>query len=114
MDPLDFLESYELLQFFHCNKTVMSCMENPHTFLSQLRDYNLIPEDRYKVRHWSANITHFFIGLLMHPNLLIQPRLEECPRPRKLYKEGVYGCSDWEGSPENYVKLWNNYLNINY
>ncbi|XP_018523280.1 nuclear body protein SP140-like protein isoform X2 [Lates calcarifer] len=48
MDPLDFLESYELLQFFHCNKTVMSCMENPHTFLSQLRDYNLIPEDRYK------------------------------------------------------------------
>lgn len=48
MDPLDFLESDELLRFFHCHKTEMSCMENPHTFLSQLRDYNLIPEDRYK------------------------------------------------------------------
>ncbi|XP_034046826.1 nuclear body protein SP140-like protein isoform X2 [Thalassophryne amazonica] len=48
MDPLDFLEPKELLQFFHCNKTELSCIEKPHTFLSQLRDYNLIPEDRYK------------------------------------------------------------------
>ncbi|CAB1415644.1 unnamed protein product [Pleuronectes platessa] len=48
MDPLDFLKPEELLRFFHCNKTVMSCMENPHTFLRQLRDHDLIPEDTYK------------------------------------------------------------------
>ncbi|XP_026181999.1 nuclear body protein SP140-like protein isoform X2 [Mastacembelus armatus] len=45
---LDFLESEELLRFFHCNKTEMSLMENPQTFLRQLRDYDLIPDDRYK------------------------------------------------------------------
>ncbi|XP_027898731.1 nuclear body protein SP140-like protein isoform X1 [Xiphophorus couchianus] len=48
MDPLDFLEHDELLRFFHCRKTEMSCMENPRTFLNQLRDHNLIPEDKYK------------------------------------------------------------------
>ncbi|XP_062264085.1 uncharacterized protein LOC133970941 [Platichthys flesus] len=48
MDPLDFLKPEELLRFFHCNKTEMSCMENPHTFLRQLRDHDLIPEDTYK------------------------------------------------------------------
>ncbi|XP_053300332.1 nuclear body protein SP140-like protein [Pleuronectes platessa] len=48
MDPLDFLEPEELLRFFHCNKTEISCMENPHTFLRQLRDHDLIPEDTYK------------------------------------------------------------------
>lgn len=51
MDPLHFLEDEELLSFFHCQKTAMSCMENPHIFLSQLRDRNLIPEDRYEVGH---------------------------------------------------------------
>uniref|UniRef100_A0A3Q2QAV5 SP110 nuclear antigen, tandem duplicate 1 n=1 Tax=Fundulus heteroclitus TaxID=8078 RepID=A0A3Q2QAV5_FUNHE len=48
MDPLDFLEPAELLNYFHTHKTEMSCMETPHSFLSQLRDHNLIPEDRYK------------------------------------------------------------------
>ncbi|XP_041813393.1 nuclear body protein SP140-like protein [Chelmon rostratus] len=48
MDPVDFLEDNELQRFFHCHKTEMSCMENPHTFISQLRDHNLIPEDSYK------------------------------------------------------------------
>ncbi|KAM9746079.1 uncharacterized protein ACNS7B_010196 isoform 1-T1 [Menidia menidia] len=48
MNPMDFLEPEELLRFFHCRKTEMSCMEKPQTFLRQLRDYNLIPEDRYK------------------------------------------------------------------
>lgn len=48
MDPLDFLESEELLRFFHCNKTEISCMENPFIFLCKLKDYNLIPEDRFK------------------------------------------------------------------
>ncbi|XP_014908752.1 nuclear body protein SP140-like isoform X2 [Poecilia latipinna] len=49
MDPLDFLEPAELLTFFHCRKTEMSCMENPLIFLNQLRDHNLIPEDKYKI-----------------------------------------------------------------
>ncbi|XP_070836772.1 nuclear body protein SP140-like protein [Chaetodon trifascialis] len=48
MDPLDFLGSEELLRFFHCHKTEMSCMENPQTFISQLRDHNLMQEDKYK------------------------------------------------------------------
>ncbi|XP_035037676.1 nuclear body protein SP140-like protein [Hippoglossus stenolepis] len=52
MDPLDFLEPEELLRFFHCHKTEMSCMESPRTFLSQLRDHDLIPEDTYtRVSH---------------------------------------------------------------
>uniref|UniRef100_A0A3B4T9D1 SP110 nuclear antigen, tandem duplicate 1 n=1 Tax=Seriola dumerili TaxID=41447 RepID=A0A3B4T9D1_SERDU len=49
MDPLDFLNSEQLLLFFHCHKTELSCMQNPLTFLSQLKDYNLIPDDRYQV-----------------------------------------------------------------
>ncbi|XP_054615617.1 nuclear body protein SP140-like protein [Dunckerocampus dactyliophorus] len=38
----------ELLRLFHCSKTEMSCMENPHTFVRQLRDHNLLPEQSYK------------------------------------------------------------------
>ncbi|XP_014846980.1 PREDICTED: nuclear body protein SP140-like protein [Poecilia mexicana] len=49
MDPLDFLEPAELRTFFHCRKTEMSCMENPLIFLNQLRDHNLIPEDKYQI-----------------------------------------------------------------
>ncbi|XP_018598466.1 nuclear body protein SP140-like protein isoform X2 [Scleropages formosus] len=48
MDPLDFLTDEQLLQIFHCKKTEMSCIEQPHTFLNQLRDHDLIPEDKYK------------------------------------------------------------------
>ncbi|XP_029913480.1 nuclear body protein SP140-like protein [Myripristis murdjan] len=48
MDPLDFLDDEQLLRFFHCNKTEMSCMEKPQTFLNKLRDHNLVPEDDYK------------------------------------------------------------------
>ncbi|CAJ1075958.1 nuclear body protein SP140-like protein isoform X3 [Xyrichtys novacula] len=48
MDPLDFLEPEELLRFFHCRKTELSCMEKPLTFINQLRDHNLIPEETYK------------------------------------------------------------------
>lgn len=67
MDPMDFLEPEELLRFFHCHKTEMSCMENPHTFLSQLRDHNLIPESRYKVRRWSGNVAHFAFRAVTPP-----------------------------------------------
>ncbi|XP_047672422.1 nuclear body protein SP140-like protein isoform X2 [Tachysurus fulvidraco] len=48
MDPLDFLSQEELKKFFHCKKTEISCMNEPHTFLNQLRDHDLVPEDLYK------------------------------------------------------------------
>ncbi|XP_056300113.1 nuclear body protein SP140-like protein isoform X2 [Pseudoliparis swirei] len=48
MEPMDWLDDEELLRFFRRCKTEMSCMEKPHTFLCQLRDYELVPEDRYK------------------------------------------------------------------
>ncbi|XP_066531520.1 nuclear body protein SP140-like protein [Hoplias malabaricus] len=49
MDPLDFLTNEELLRFFHCKKTEMSCMvEPPNIFLHQLRDNNMVPEELYK------------------------------------------------------------------
>ncbi|XP_026212405.1 nuclear autoantigen Sp-100-like [Anabas testudineus] len=47
-DPLDFLETKDLLRFFRRNKNEMSCMEKPQIFLRQLRDHDLISEDRYK------------------------------------------------------------------
>ncbi|MCI4395314.1 hypothetical protein PGIGA_G00178850 [Pangasianodon gigas] len=48
MDPLDFLTQEELIRFFHCKKTEISCIEEPHTFLHQLRDHNLVPEKLYQ------------------------------------------------------------------
>ncbi|XP_005949391.1 nuclear body protein SP140-like protein [Haplochromis burtoni] len=48
MDPLDFLELEEMLRFLHCNKTEISCMEDPVIFLCKLKDYNLISEDSFK------------------------------------------------------------------
>lgn len=50
MDPLD-LEPEDLLSFFRRNKTEMSCMETPLTFIRQLRDHDLMPEDRFEVRY---------------------------------------------------------------
>lgn len=49
MDRLDFYENEELLQFLRVNKTAISLLEKPQTFLNQLRDHNMIPEDQYKV-----------------------------------------------------------------
>lgn len=49
MERLRFMPRDELLRVLHNNKTLMSCMERPHTFLSQLRDHGLIPEPSYKV-----------------------------------------------------------------
>ncbi|XP_056262994.1 nuclear body protein SP140-like [Pseudoliparis swirei] len=48
MEPMEWLNDEELLRFFRRCKTEMSCMEKPHTFLCQLRDHELVPEDRYK------------------------------------------------------------------
>ncbi|RVE69251.1 hypothetical protein OJAV_G00075970 [Oryzias javanicus] len=47
-DPLNFLAPAKLLRFLHSRKTELSCMENPQIFLSQLRDNDLIPDDKYK------------------------------------------------------------------
>ncbi|KAL7379492.1 hypothetical protein ABVT39_028271 [Epinephelus coioides] len=47
-EPTFWMEKEELLRFFRRHKTEMSCMENPHIFLSQLRDHDLIPKDRYQ------------------------------------------------------------------
>ncbi|XP_062381810.1 nuclear body protein SP140-like protein isoform X2 [Sardina pilchardus] len=48
MDPLDFLTREQLLLFFRRKKTEMSCMDQPHTFLTQLRDHDLVSEKLYK------------------------------------------------------------------
>ncbi|XP_062340865.1 autoimmune regulator-like isoform X1 [Osmerus eperlanus] len=48
MDPTDFLEDEQLLQFLHCRKTELSVIEDPRLFLNQLNDYNLLPTDMYE------------------------------------------------------------------
>ncbi|KAG9328012.1 hypothetical protein JZ751_016950 [Albula glossodonta] len=50
MEPssLDFRPDDELLWFFHNKKTEISCINQPHIFLNQLRDYDLVQEDVYK------------------------------------------------------------------
>ncbi|XP_053540688.1 nuclear body protein SP140-like protein isoform X2 [Ictalurus punctatus] len=47
---MDFLISdEELIRFLHHKKTeISSCIEEPLTFLSQLRDHDLVPEDLYQ------------------------------------------------------------------
>lgn len=64
MDPLDFLSRNDLLKFFHRKKTEISCIEDPHTFLNQLRDHDLVPEDLYQAREHHG----YFIRLLNHLN----------------------------------------------
>ncbi|XP_051742390.1 nuclear body protein SP140-like protein isoform X2 [Ctenopharyngodon idella] len=44
MDPLDFLTNEELLLFLRRKKTEISCIEQPHAFLTQLRDHDLMTE----------------------------------------------------------------------
>ncbi|XP_060721428.1 sp110 nuclear body protein-like isoform X1 [Tachysurus vachellii] len=48
MDQLNFLTHDELVSFFRRKKAEISCMEEPHIFLRQLRDHDLVPEDLYK------------------------------------------------------------------
>ncbi|CDQ77810.1 unnamed protein product [Oncorhynchus mykiss] len=80
---MDFLTDEELLRFFRCSRTEMSCMEQPHTFLNQLRDHHLIPEEMYKK--------------------LIRMRSKE------LREKGVYQVLDWvEAERPNSIKVfWN-------
>ncbi|XP_052374513.1 cilia- and flagella-associated protein 251-like [Oncorhynchus keta] len=83
MDPLDFLTDEELLRFFRCSRTEMSCMDQPHTFLNQLRDHHLIPEEMYKK----------LIGM----------------RSKEVREKGVYQLLDWvEAERPNSIKVfWN-------
>eukprot|EP00063_Salmo_salar_P073308 XP_014048143.1 PREDICTED: nuclear body protein SP140-like isoform X2 [Salmo salar] len=82
MDQLH-LTDEELLRFFRCSKTEMSCMEQPHTFLNQLRDHHLIPEEMYKK--------------------LIPMRSKE------LREKGVYQVLDWVEAerPDSIKVFWN-------
>ncbi|XP_060721439.1 nuclear body protein SP140-like isoform X2 [Tachysurus vachellii] len=48
MDQLNSLTHDELVRFFRRKKAEISCMEEPHIFLRQLRDHDLVPEDLYK------------------------------------------------------------------
>ncbi|XP_059408383.1 nuclear body protein SP140-like protein isoform X2 [Carassius carassius] len=48
MDQLDFLTNEELLFFFHRKKTEISCIEQPHRLLTQLRDHDLVPEKLFE------------------------------------------------------------------
>ncbi|XP_076024184.1 uncharacterized protein LOC143014259 isoform X3 [Genypterus blacodes] len=81
MDPLDFIEPVELLRFFACNKTEISCLDKPQTLLRVLRDHNLIPEDRYKK----------VIRMKSKENI----------------KQALYGVLDWlETERSQYMKLF--------
>ncbi|KAI7803658.1 nuclear body protein SP140-like protein isoform X2 [Triplophysa rosa] len=69
MDPLDFLTNEDLLLFLRRKKTEISCMDQPHTFLTQLRDHDLLSEEMYqKVKTM---------------------------RSREQKQRGVYGVLDW-------------------
>ncbi|XP_020341862.1 nuclear body protein SP140-like protein isoform X1 [Oncorhynchus kisutch] len=83
MEPLDFLTDEELLRFFRCSRTEMSCMEQPHTFLNQLRDHNLIPEEMYK-------------------------KLIRC-KSKEVREKGVYQVLDWVEAerPDSIKVFWN-------
>ncbi|XP_029491329.2 nuclear body protein SP140-like isoform X1 [Oncorhynchus nerka] len=81
MDPLDFLTDEELLRFFRCSRTEMSCMEQPHTFLNQLRDHHFIPEK-------------------MHTKLI------RC-KSKEVREKGVYQVLDWvEAERPNSIKVF--------
>ncbi|XP_071266688.1 nuclear body protein SP140-like protein isoform X2 [Salvelinus alpinus] len=83
MDPLDFLTDKQLLQFFRCSRTQMSCMEQPHTFLNQLRDHHFIPEKMYKKLIWC--------------------------RSKEVREKGVYQVLDWVEAerPDSIKVFWN-------
>ncbi|XP_023672318.1 uncharacterized protein [Paramormyrops kingsleyae] len=82
MNPLDFKTNEELTGFFRCKKTELSCMEQPQTFLRQLRDHGLIPEDKYKK--------------------VIKTKIKQ----RRV--DGVYEVLDWLETtrPENISAFW--------
>ncbi|XP_052409043.1 uncharacterized protein LOC127953786 isoform X3 [Carassius gibelio] len=67
MDPLDLLTNEELLFFFHRKKTEISCIEQPHRLLTQLRDHDLVPEKLFetmiKIRSPEQKEKRFYVVL---------------------------------------------------
>ncbi|XP_017337097.1 nuclear body protein SP140 [Ictalurus punctatus] len=82
MDPLDFLTHEEMIRFLRCKKTeISSYIEEPRTFLNQLRDHDLVPENLYQKVKKMKN------------------------KERK--QEGVYEILDWvENKREQHVGLF--------
>ncbi|XP_017337134.1 autoimmune regulator isoform X2 [Ictalurus punctatus] len=78
----DSLTDEELIKFLHHKKTeISSCIEEPLTFLNQLRDHDLVPEDLYQKVKKMKN------------------------KERK--QEGVYEILDWvEKKQGQHVKLF--------
>ncbi|XP_052374507.1 nuclear body protein SP140-like protein isoform X10 [Oncorhynchus keta] len=67
--------------FFRCSRTEMSCMEQPHTFLNQLRDHHFIPEKMHK-------------------------KLIRC-KSKAVREKGVYQVLDWvEAERPNSIKVF--------
>lgn len=58
---LDVIPPEELIIFFSSNKTQISCIDDPITFLNQLRDYDLVPEELYRVRQQDTCMPRAFI-----------------------------------------------------
>ncbi|XP_030233428.1 nuclear body protein SP140 isoform X2 [Gadus morhua] len=48
MNPLDTLDDRQLQGFFRRSKTEMSCMDKPQSLLKQLRDHELILEEKFQ------------------------------------------------------------------
>ncbi|KAM9434889.1 nuclear body protein SP140-like protein isoform 2-T2 [Clarias gariepinus] len=69
MNRLDCLTEEEMITFFRFNKTRISCIEEPQTFLTQLRDRDLVPEELY--------------GKVMNMKI------------KKIIQKGLYDILDW-------------------
>ncbi|XP_016150273.1 nuclear body protein SP140-like protein isoform X3 [Sinocyclocheilus grahami] len=82
MEPLNFLTTEELLFFLHRKKTEISCIEQPHRFLSQLRDHDLVPEELFE------NVKKM--------------------RSREQKEKGVYEVLDWveKNKPQYIHQFW--------
>ncbi|XP_016127322.1 nuclear body protein SP140-like protein isoform X1 [Sinocyclocheilus grahami] len=82
MDALDFKTNKELLFFFHRKKTEISCIEDPHRLLTQLRDHDLVPEKLFE------NVKKM--------------------RSRKQKEKGFYEVLDWveKNRPQEIQQFW--------
>ncbi|XP_050957965.1 LOW QUALITY PROTEIN: uncharacterized protein LOC127159069 [Labeo rohita] len=82
MDPLDFLTNEQLLFFLHRKKTEISCIEQPHRLLTQLRDHDLVPEKLFE------NVKKM--------------------RTREQKEKGVYEVLDWleKKKPQRVQQFW--------
>uniref|UniRef100_A0A8C1PEP3 Nuclear body protein SP140-like protein n=1 Tax=Cyprinus carpio TaxID=7962 RepID=A0A8C1PEP3_CYPCA len=82
MEPLNFLTTEELLFFLHRKKTEISCIEQPHRLLTQLRDHDLVPEKLFE------NVKKM--------------------RSREQKEKGIYEVLDWveKNKPQYMHQFW--------